>query len=57
MLPPKLDRSYVSEIDQLLYKLNKTIPLSQSQEEAIENDRDIARLRDDPTAIKKTEMI
>jgi len=57
MLPPKLDRSYVSEIDDLLEKLAATVPLSLSQQEECEKYQRIQRLRDDPTASVEQEII
>ena len=57
MLLPKLDRSYVSEIDALLRKLEGTVPLSVSQQEEIEKYRRIVRLRDDSTAYDEPEII
>lgn len=57
MLLPKLDRSYVSEIDDVLQKLAETVPLSISQQEEIEKYRRIERLRDDPTACAEQEII
>lgn len=57
MLPPKLDQSYVSKLDVLLHQLDKTIPLSVSQQEEIEKHQRIMRLRDDATASDKIDII
>ena len=57
MLPPKLDKSYVSETDYFLRALEKALPLSKSQEEEIAKERRIARLRDDPDYFEKEEII
>lgn len=57
MLLPKLDQSYVSTLDVLLQQLEKTIPLSVSQQEEIEKHERIMRLRNDATASDKIDII
>jgi hypothetical protein len=57
MILPKLDKYYVSEIDQFLRAVEKATPLSQSQQEEIAKNNRIARLRDDPNYSEKQELI
>jgi hypothetical protein len=57
MLPPTLDKDYVSEIDGFLAELEKTIPSSKSQKEESAKYARIINLRDNPNAKESKEII
>ena len=54
-LMAKTDKQYVSEIDKLLTKFDKSCPLSPSQQAEIKKHERVYHLRDHPELLRKDE--